>query len=51
MDTALLKSGKIGVKGLYSQKSKKNYDAIVCLDDTGKYVNFRLEFAQGKPKK
>ena len=51
MVTTLLKSGKIGVKGLYSQKSKKNYDAIICLDDTGKYVNFRLEFAPGKPKK
>lgn len=51
MVSALLKSGKIEVKGLYSQKSKKNYDATVCLDDTGKYVNFKLEFAPRKAKK
>lgn len=48
---ALLKNGKTEVRGLYSQKSKRNYDAIVCLDDTGKYVNFKLEFAPGKVKK
>lgn len=50
MVTALLKSGKIAVKGLYSPKSGRNYDATVCLDDTGKYVNFRLEFAPRKVK-
>lgn len=50
MVTALLKSGKISVKGLYSPKSGRNYDATVCLDDTGKYVNFRLEFAPRKVK-
>lgn len=44
----LLKNGKIAVKGLYSQKSGKKYDATVCLDDTGKYVNFKLEFSQKK---
>ncbi len=48
---ALLKNGKTEVRGLYSQKSKRNYDAIVCLDDTGKYVNFKLEFAPRKVKK
>ncbi len=48
---ALLKNGKTEVRGLYSQKSKRNYDAVVCLDDTGKYVNFKLEFAPGKVKK
>lgn len=51
MVSALLKSGKIEVKGLYSQKSKKNYDATVFLDDTGKYVNFKLAFAPRKAKK
>lgn len=45
---ALLKSGKVKMKGLYSEKSGKTYDATVVLDDTGdKYVNFKLEF----PKK
>ena len=51
MVAALLKSGKIAVRGLYSPKSGRNYDATVCLEDTGKYVNFRLEFAPRKEKK
>lgn len=51
MAAALIKNGKIPVKGLYSQKTGKNYDATVCLDDTGKYVNFKLEFAPKKKKK
>lgn len=50
MVAALIKNGKIPVKGLYSQKTGRNYDADVCLDDTGKYVNFRLEFAPKKKK-
>lgn len=51
MAAALIKNGKLAVKGLYSQKSGRNYDATVCLDDTGKYVNFKLEFAPRKTKK
>lgn len=51
MVASLIKNGKIPVKGLYSQKTGKNYDATVCLDDTGKYVNFKLEFAPKKKKK
>ncbi len=51
MAAALIKNGKIPVKGLYSQKTGRNYDATVCLDDTGKYVNFKLEFAPKKKKK
>ncbi|MDL2324405.1 DNA topoisomerase 3 [Ruminococcaceae bacterium OttesenSCG-928-A16] len=44
---ALLKDGKITVKGLYSEKSGKTYDATVLLADTGdKYVNYRLEFGK-----
>jgi DNA topoisomerase-3 len=42
--TALLKDGKASVTGFYSEKSGKTYDAVVALDDTGKYVNFKLEF-------
>jgi DNA topoisomerase-3 len=46
---ALLKDGKACVKGLYSEKSGKKYDATVMLDDTGgKYVNFKLEFGRAK---
>ena len=41
---ALLKDGRAHVTGLYSEKSGKTYDATVVLEDTGQYVNFKLEF-------
>ena len=45
---ALLKSGKVKVKGLYSPKTGKTYDGAIVLADTGgKYVNYRVEL----PKK
>jgi len=41
---ALLKNGKAKIKGLYSEKTGKIYDATVLLADTGgKYVNYRVE--------
>lgn len=41
---ALLKNGKAKIKGLYSEKTGKTYDATVLLVDTGgKYVNYRVE--------
>jgi len=41
---ALLKDGKAKVKGMYSEKSGKTFDATVLLADTGeKYVNYRFE--------
>lgn len=40
----LLKDGKVEVKGLYSVKKDKKYDAIVRMEDTGIYVNLKLEF-------
>lgn len=48
MATSLLKEGKVFVKGLYSQKKDKEFDAYLILDDTGEYVNFRLEFPKRK---
>jgi DNA topoisomerase-3 len=46
---ALLKTGKAAVKGLYSEKKDKTYDAVVLLADTGgKYVNYRFEINAGK---
>ena len=43
---ALLKEGRIFVKGLYSEKTGKSYDATIVLDDTGEqYVNFKLDFS------
>lgn len=45
--SALLKEGRTFVKGLYSPKTGKTYDAAIVLDDSGgQYVNFKLEFPQ-----
>lgn len=45
--TTLLKEGRVFVKGLYSPKTGKTYDATIVLDDSGgQYVNFKLEFPQ-----
>ncbi len=51
MATALIHEGKVAVKGLYSPKTSKKYDATVCLEDTGKYVNFKLEFEKKETMK
>lgn len=50
---ALLSKPKVLVKGLKSQKTGKTYDACLSLDDTGTYVNLKMEFADdgGKAKK
>ena len=41
----LLKSGRVKLTGLFSEKTSKKYDATVVLDDTGNgFVNFKLEF-------
>ena len=39
-----LKSGKVFVKGLYSEKTGKLYDAWVVLDDNGEFIRYRVEF-------
>ncbi len=45
---ALLKDGRVGMKGLYSEKKGILYDGTIVMEDTGgRYVNFRLEF-EGK---
>ena len=39
------------MKGLYSPKTGKTYDAVIVLDDSGgQYVNFKLEFPQKNNK-
>ena len=44
MVAALLKNGRIKMKGLFSEKKGVLYDAVVVLADTGdKYVNYKLE--------
>ena len=46
--SALLKKGRVKRTGLFSEKKGVAYDATVVLDDTGKYVNYKLEFDQKK---
>lgn len=41
----LLSDGKFLAKGLTSKKGSK-YDAYLCLDDSGKYVSFKMEFPE-----
>ena len=46
---ALLKSGKVNVKKLYSPKTGKTYDGTIVLADTGgKYINYRVELPKKK---
>jgi len=49
MTADLLCKGRTKVKGMYSEKKDKTYDATVILDDTGgKYINFKLEFEKSR---
>ena len=41
---ALLTEGRVFIKGLYSEKTGKTYDATVVLEDTVQYANFKLDF-------
>ncbi|MBQ3591401.1 MAG: DNA topoisomerase III, partial [Clostridia bacterium] len=40
----LLADGQVYMTGMYSQKTGKDYDAWVILDDNGEFVRFRIEF-------
>ena len=44
---ALLKFGQIPMKGCYSEKTGKTYDATAILVDKGDKVDFKLEFDNG----
>ena len=44
MVSALLKDGRTHVKGLYSKKKDKNFDADIVMADTGTFVNLNLDF-------
>lgn len=54
---ALLSKGKVKIKGLYSAKTGKTYDAVVCFGDDWtdqkdvKHIGFRLEFDNDKKGK
>ncbi|MDL2272945.1 DNA topoisomerase 3 [Oscillospiraceae bacterium OttesenSCG-928-G22] len=45
---ALIADGRVSMSSLFSQKTGKTYDAVVVLDDTGKYVNYKLDFGKGE---
>lgn len=49
--SALLRDGKVKLKGCKSARTGKNYDAIVCMDVSpdGK-INFKMEFENGGKK-
>lgn len=40
----LLKDGRAPLKGCYSEKTGKTYDAVVVLEDDGTKTAYRLEF-------
>lgn len=42
----LLNKGRVQMKGCYSEKTGKTYDAAILLEDDGQRVNFKIEFAQ-----
>lgn len=50
MAESLLSKGRVSVTDLYSQKTGRNFDANLVLDDTGEYVNFKLDFSNNKKK-
>ena len=50
MAASLLAKGRVAVSGLYSQKTGRNFDADLVLEDTGEYVNFKLDFSNSKKK-
>ena len=43
----LLKDGRAQLKGCYSEKTGKTYDAVVILADDGERVGYKLEFSHG----
>ena len=44
MAKELLTRGRVFVRDFYSQKKDKFFDADLVMEDTGEYVNYKLEF-------
>jgi len=44
---ALLKNGRVPLKGCYSEKTGKTYDAVVLLEDDGQRAGYKLVFDNG----
>ena len=41
---ALLKNGRAPLKGCYSEKTGKTYDAVVLLEDDGQRAGYKMVF-------
>ena len=44
--TTLLKTGRIPVKGIFSEKTGKSYDAVLTMSDDGKKTLYALDFSK-----
>ena len=44
--TALLKSGRVHIKNIYSEKTGKTFDADLLLDDNGERTVYRFDFGR-----
>ena len=42
----LLKTGRIPVKGIFSEKTGKSYDAVLTMSDDGKKTLYALDFSK-----
>lgn len=51
MAVSFLKVGRAHVTGLYSERKGRCFDADLVLEDTGEYVNFKLDFGGKQPSK
>lgn len=51
MAVSFLKDGRAHVSGLYSERKGRCFDADIVLEDTGEYVNFKLDFGGSKAPK
>ena len=48
MATSLLKNGRVAVKGIFSEKTGKSYDADLTMTDDGKKTIYALDFGKEK---
>lgn len=48
--SALLKNGRVTLKGCWSERTGKTYDATIILEDDGERTNYKMEFNNRKEK-
>ena len=51
MAREFLKTGRARNITLYSEKKGRNFEADLVMEDTGKYINYRMEFPKREEKK